>query len=412
MEKGITGGNGEQGSTTLTENLGTKNEGALPNFNLSDFEDKSGKTPEELKTEADAEKLAKEAADKEAADKLAASATETFFESEGKQFKLDDKGNALNEDGTVFKTKDELDALKATEEPDDNIDDSVINEAIQLTGITILGEDNKPKVYEDSVSGIVEYAKDLAEHQVKESQKAFFKQYPQAKELAAHLANGGNEADFYKAKTASWKNVAIDEANEAQQIDIITKDLAARNFSEEEIKDHISLYKDSNKLLEKSKVALDNRRKDEVVQDNKKVEDSKKAQIDYEAKVKSHWDSVSAVIKKGTLTNFVIPEADKDPFFKYIGIAVDKDGNSQYDLDEMAADTPTDLDYKYLRFKGLKIDSLIKNEAAKMRAKSLKDRLTKEKKEINNGGEADTKERVDFSKVGATDISIEDQYKK
>lgn len=408
MEKVITGGNEEQSSTTLTENLGNKNEGALPNFNLSDFEDKTEKTPEQIT----AEKVAKDLEEKEAADKLAASKNETFFESEGKQFKLDDKGNALNEDGTVFKTKVELDALKAAEETNDDIDDSVINEAIQLTGITILGEDNKPKVYEDSVTGIVEYAKDLAEYQVKQSQNAFFKQYPQAKELASHLANGGSESDFYKAKTASWKNVAIDEANEAQQIEIITKDLTARDFSKEEIEDHIKLYKDSNKLLEKSKVSLDNRRKDEVLQDTKKVEADKKAQADYEVKVKAHWDSVSAVIKKGELTNFVIPEADKDPFFKYIATAIDKDGNSQYDLDEMSADTPTDLDYKYLRFKGLKIDTLIKNEAAKLRARSLKDRLNKEKKEINNGGDnANTNERVAFSTVGATDISLEDQFK-
>jgi len=419
MKTNGTEGNEGQSASTITEGTTKGTSVELEGFNLEGLGKDTVETPEQIKAKADADaeaaKLAKEAADKEAAAKGSASANntdtvDTFFEFEDKKFKIDENGNALNEDGTVFKTKEELEVLKNTsnESGENNGEVSpLIEEVIQLNGVEILDETTgKPKVYEDSVQGLLEYAKDFAVHQVKESQIQFFKQYPQAKELAQHLAKGGSEEEFYKIKTSSWKNYTLDTSNEAQLSEVITKDLIAKGHSKEEAAELVALYKDSNKLEEKGKTALDNRRKDEAALDAKKEAEGKQKAIEYQTRIENYWKEVSDVVKKGALENIIIPENDKEGFLKYISLAVDKQGRSQYDLDEMSDKTESDLQYKYLRYKKFDLSKLVKSSAATMRATSLRERLKQQEKETKNSGGAASKEMVNPNNLDITLNSV------
>ena len=399
MKTNVTGGNEEQGSSTITGETIKGMSAELEGFNLEGIGSTSPQLTEQEKADkeaADKAKLdaeAKAKAEAEAAAKKKAEEAnggsseneEEFFEFENKKFKLDENGNALNEDGTVFKTKKELEDLLDNEESNEPA--PLIDEVIQLNGIQILDEKTGiPKVYEDSIQGILEYTKDVAEFQIKQSQLEFFKKYPQVTELAKHIANGGSEEDFYKQKAASWKNFNLDITNENQLVDVITKDLLAKGFSKEDAAEMVTLYKDSNKLEEKGKIAVESRRKEEERLEVEKQQKIKQQQIEQDKKIEAHWKEVSEVVKKGKLDKIVIPESDKDGFLKYISISVNEQGYSQYDLDEISDKLESDLQYKYLRYKKFDLSKLVKNAASSERVLSLRERLKKQNNGTNNGG--------------------------
>lgn len=415
METKGTEGNGGQSTPAITDVTKTTNGIDLGGLSIEGLGTEKLDTPEAIEAKKKADEAAAEAARKAAEEEAARKGTqggtqgseeESFFEFEGKKFKLDENGNALNEDNTIFKTKEELDLLQEGDNDEDNDELPLIDEIIQLNGIQIIDEQTgKPKTYEDTVQGVLQYSKDVALLEAKNAQKEFFDRLPQVKEFAQHLLNGGKEEDFYKTKTASWKNFILDTANEAQLIDVITKDLISKGQTKEEADEIVILYKDSNKLEEKGKAALESRKKAEEVLEKQKLEKAEKDRQEYQTKVEQYWKGIETVVKTGKLNNIVIPEADKDNFLKYISVAVDKSGNSQYDLDEATAKPEDDLQYKYLRFKKFDLSKLVKNAAATEKVKSLRDRMKREQGTNNGGGET-TKEIVNPSEVNISLKSV------
>lgn len=413
METKGTDGTGGQSTPSLTDVTKQNNMTNLEGFNLEGLGTEKLETPEAVEAKRLADEAAAEtarlAAEEEA--KKTAGQTggqETFFEFENKQFKLDENGNALNEDGTVFKTKEELDTIAASNTGgNDDTPLPLIDEIIQLNGIQILDDKGQPKIYEDSVQGIIEYNKDVAKFEAESSQKEFFNRLPQVKEFAQHLLNGGKEEDFYKAKTASWKNFTLDTTNEAQLIDVITRDLIAKGQTKEEADEIVTLYKDSNKLEEKGKAAVESRKKAEDILNTQKAEKAKQEILDNQVKIETYWKTIETTVKTGKLQNIVIPEADKGAFFDYVSKAVDKHGNSQYDLDEMTSKPEDDLQYKYLRFKKFDLNKLVKTAATTTQARSLRERIAKEVAGTQNGGGDTTKEKVNPNEV---DISFKSVF--
>jgi hypothetical protein len=74
---------------------------------------------------------------------------------DGVVYKLDANGNALDKDGNVFKTKDELESLY--EEP---VDDATIETIQKLTGLELTDADGNPITYDYTPEGIAQYVTD------------------------------------------------------------------------------------------------------------------------------------------------------------------------------------------------------------------------------------------------------------
>lgn len=403
METNLTDANGEQGSPSITDV--NKNEGVttIP-FNLGNLVDtkpneESAKTPEEIKAEEEAKKLSEQSSSASSNEQDSnESDEEEFFELEGKKFKLDEKGNALNEDGTIFKSKEDVEASLQNEIP------PLIDEVIELNGIQILDEDGNIKKYEDSTQGIIEYTKDVAKQEILNAQKAFFEMFPQAKELALHLENGGTEEEFYKAKTASWKHFQLDTENENQMFELVINDLVTKGHSKEEAEELATIYKDTNKLVEKSKVALENKKSEEIKLEKQKKIDADKQEELREIEEQKQWTLINDTIKKGTLKNITIPEAEKDGFFKYLAVAVTKEGQSQVMLDKAKRDLEFELQLDYLRYKKFDLKSLITNAVKTQKALSLRERIANSKGNTNASGGVKPIQNVNPNDV---EISVE-----
>jgi hypothetical protein len=402
MENKKTDGNVAQSAAPITDLVNSPITDEIP-FDISDLGTKIKPSLEDEKKEVkeNTEIDVKSIVDGKTNIGNETTSTPTFLEFEGSKFELDKEGNALNPDGTIFKTKEEIDLPK---EDDTLIVPTLIEDIIKLNGVTILDEIGNPKIYPDTEQGILDYAVDFAKHEVAQSQKEFFEQYPSVKEFAQHIAKGGKEEDFYKTKTASWKNIAIEEDNENQLIDLITKDLMSKGHSKEDATEMVTLFKDSNKLIEKGKASLDNLRKQEAVKEKQKLVNEAESTKQFEIQVEKHWSNVAEVIKNGKLKDITIPESDKEIFKRYIGVAVDKNGNSQRDLDERQASLEFNLQLDYLRMKKFDMSTLIKNAVNTQKAAELRSRLKKDSADnTNNGGGAKPVEKVNPNTI---DISL------
>lgn len=322
---------------------------------------------------------------------------------DGKTFKLDENGNAIDEENKIVKTKEELDAL--VNEQSEQQELPLPKELIQNIGIEILDENGKPKEYEESVNGLVNLVKDVAEEINKKEKKEFFETFPVIADLVKHLQRGGKQEDFFKAKTESWLNVSLKEADEITKLDIIVKDLVAKGFEAKDAIETANLYKDTNKLDEKSEIALKSRQEAEKL-DNKQKDDAINREIEEEnKKIIETWKNVEKVVNKGKLSEIFIPEIDKKGFYEYISKAVNEDGYSQLAIDRAELEIEQKLLLDYLVYKKLDLSKLVKNIKITEKTTTLRGRLQSE----NSVKNLQNKEKdLDNKKSNQTDIGIDD----
>ncbi len=319
-------------------------------------------------------------------------------ELDGVQYKLDKDGNALDKDGKVFKTKQELDAIELQDIP-------LIDEVQEKSGYKILDETGKPKVYEDSVEGIISFANDIAAEKAKEFQKKFFTDFPEVKDYAQFLARGGKVEDYFKQQSESWTNIKFDDKDEAMLINIVVSDLMKKGFSKEQADFTAKTYKDTDKLKEFGKAAYDRNIKEEKENKVKAENAYNQTLLEEQENTNKYWNNVNQVVNKGQINNITIPENERKDFFNYIGIAVDDNGNSKETLEKLTLEQ--ELFLKYLKFKKFDASKLITSMANTLRVKSLRSRVVKGNQGVS-GGEGINKD--EFKKSNSDKISIDNLY--
>lgn len=393
--------------------------------NLGDATKNNIKTPEQLEIEnkakqnadkLEADKVAVEKATKDAAELKAKELAEKeeksktlepdgnkppeAVEIEGIKYKLDDKGNALDDKGAVFKTKEQLDQMESDDlEPLPQV-------IVKKLGYEVLDNKGKPKIYEDSEEGLVESVKDIANVMLEKYKKDFLESDPEFKEFVDYKSRGGKLEDFVQKKTSSWKSVKLDENNNAQLESVIMADLLATGIDKIQAEITIGLYKDSKNLKDFGKAAYNRlvSHEDQVEKEEKEQFEIK--QKEYEEKTKNHWSSMKTVIDTGNLKGIVIPESEKEAFYKYIAIAVDNKGNSQMNLDRLKLPPEQLLQLDYYQFKGFDLSKLIKDAANNVKVKGLRDRISKNRSSGVGDGEGADKKK--FGKPNDLNITVDD----
>lgn len=194
--------------------------------------------------------------DKAAIDKIdAPPADNTTINIDDKDYKLDDKGNALKEDGTVFMSKEDID--KASTVPDGT--GISIKDVMKSINIDITDATGNTVEYEDTPAGIAKYASDVAsklyQEQIQESDSAILNEFPILPSVIEHLRyNNGNLDGF--TGTTDYSNITIDENNEAQLDNLIMSARVAKGDTEAEAKDHLRYVTDDKKKVESAKSSL------------------------------------------------------------------------------------------------------------------------------------------------------------
>ncbi len=326
---------------------------------------------------------------------------------EQNQIILDKDGNQVDKDGKILKTKEVL----AQEEIDrvalENI--PLIEELITTAGVKILNEDGTPKVYEDTTEGIIQYANDLAELKLIQSQKELFKAYPNVEKYLQAQIKGIPDSEFFGNKLTDWKGTTLDEANEAQQLDIVIKELESKGYDKDRVIKMANRIKDSGKdvLLEESKLSLQSLKETQIAVETTKQEKYQEYIAQETAKAEAHWNKVGEIITGGKIGNYIIPEVDRKAFNDYVALAVDNNGNSA----AMIARNKQTLEQKlladYYNFKGMSFEGLAKIAVQTATVKTLRDRIPKKDNNSTASKVTDGKTTINFNDIKLENVTKE-----
>ena len=304
---------------------------------------------------------------------------------DGVDYTIDAEGNAIADDGTVFRTAIELAELIAQ----NGSEPSVLNQLQTRFGSDFKDENGNPIVFDDNEEGIAAYVETVVQSRVKEAQTAainnLFETYPQVEQVINHLKLNGTLDDFVEIPDRS--QITVSKDNEEQQATFIREEWKLSG-KKGDVNKFIDYCKNAGILYDtavESKEAVDSIYESRLAEQKAQVEAKEAAAA---AEEKAYWDNVEKTINKGELLGYSIPEqiqCNKDgkkvmlsrkDFLKYVSTPVDSEGNTAYMLDEAKVDSDArmqdDLLKAFLRFTGGDYASLVGMAVNKQKVLSIR----------------------------------------
>lgn len=291
---------------------------------------------------------------------------------DGVDYTIDANGNAVDADGTVFRTAAELAELIAQ----NGSEPSVLDQLQTRFGSDFKDEDGNPIVFDNNAEGIAAYVDTVVQSKIAEAQTAalnnLFETYPQVEQVINHLKLNGTLEDFVEIPDRS--NITVSKDNEEQQASFIREEWKLSG-KKGDVNKFIDYCKNAGILYDtavESKEAVDSIYESRLAEQKEQVEAKEAAAA---AEEKAYWDNVEKTISKGELLGYSIPEqiqCNKDgkkvmlsrkDFLKYVSTPVDSEGNTAYMLDEAKVDSNArmqdDLLKAFLKFTGGNYASLV-----------------------------------------------------
>lgn len=291
---------------------------------------------------------------------------------DGVDYTIDANGNAVDADGTVFRTAAELAELIAQ----NGSEPSVLDQLQTRFGSDFKDEDGNPIVFDNNAEGIAAYVDTVVQSKIAEAQTAalnnLFETYPQVEQVINHLKLNGTLEDFVEIPDRS--SITVSKDNEEQQATFIREEWKLSG-KKGDVNKFIDYCKNAGILYDtavESKEAVDSIYESRLAEQKAQVEAKEAAAA---AEEKTYWDNVEKTISKGELLGYSIPEqiqCNKDgkkvmlsrkDFLKYVSTPVDSEGNTAYMLDEAKVDSNArmqdDLLKAFLKFTGGNYASLV-----------------------------------------------------
>lgn len=263
----------------------------------------------------------------------------------------DAQGNQVNEFGEVIASAEQVVATN-----------SFVNNARTAIeeefGFQFLDAEGKPKVYDNSSTGNLEFVKDAITNTHYNAVANFLNSNDELKQIFFHLQNGGT-IENYVNESFDYTKVDVASLSREQKLNYIKT-----SFEKQGLKNASSTLK----LLESaSEEAVTEATSDALLALNGITEDARtQAEQEYQRRVEEHqktvdayWNERKSRIDGGKIGDITIPANEKDKFFDYIATAKDNQGRSQEQIDIANEDPDTSLMLSYLRYKKLKLDDFI-----------------------------------------------------
>lgn len=295
-------------------------------------------------------------------------------------------GEAVDANGVVVKTKEELEALVANAQ---TAEASVLETLQTRFGTDFKDENGNTIVFEDTPEGLASYVDAVLKNNIEQTKDAvinsLFKTYPVLEQVYTHIKLNGSLDNFNVIPDRS--GVTIDKDSEEQQIAVIKEEWELQG-KKGNVQGYIDYLKATGILYDtavesnKTVAEIYDVRRAEKEAELAEVEAAEKARID------SYWKQVDEVVAKGEILGYKIPDniqktvdgktviVSKDDFKRYINSPVDVEGNTAYMLDEAKVDDNTrmqdDLLRAYLRFTGGNYSSLVGMAVNKEKVLKLK----------------------------------------
>lgn len=271
----------------------------------------------------------------------------TLLDDKGKEikYKLDENKNAVDNEGKIVKTKEELIAL--TNESDKADEDDYIKHISSSTGFHAVDDKGEPINFENTLEGLAAREAHIVKQEATklafDEINAFFDKNPDILEMLEYKKLNGSLKDY--AVHEDYSRIIIEDTNDDQHKSIIVKAEMARGNTEERARRIAELLTQDGKGKTEAEASLkylvDKQNADKQAKLTK-IDNDKKANL---AKQEEQFSKVATIIKSGKVKDFTIPEFFKaklsdgrettfhrNAIFQLITQPVDDKGNTRYDL--------------------------------------------------------------------------------
>lgn len=224
----------------------------------------------------------------------------TEIEIDGVVYSLNETGDAVDKDGKIIYTKDKLTELENTQDDET----TSINDIVKLVNIIPVDDNDKPIVYEDSVDGIASYIKDvtiLAELNAEAvAETKFFERNPDLYQVYLHKLNTGSIEGF--GEQVDYSGIDVETGDEQTLHNLIVANELRTGKTKEAAEYYAKLIKADGKLKEfattaKQELIAANADYEQTALAIKQQQDAEEARLERE-----YWDKVINAVKSGKLT--------------------------------------------------------------------------------------------------------------
>ena len=272
------------------------------------------------------------------------------------------------------------DGVEATESAEDGeIDNTVVGEVLTNLGYELEGD------YADTVEGLTQMTQDVAQTMAEDQLDNLFEQFPEIQQHLEFVLNGGDSSEFYSQgnRLNTVANVNLTENNVNAQQAVLVEYFRVKGHDDSFIAELLEDYASTDKLYDKSVKAKEALLKYEQAQRAHQMEAQKQASAQQRQEAQNFWSNVSETIEESReFSGIVVQQKDKKKFFDYISQPVDKQGNTQRDLDHESAEMDVRLAIDYLMFKGFKLEDMIKTKAKTETAKTLRKQIKRSTRSV------------------------------
>ena len=318
-------------------------------------------------------------------------------EIEGVEHTIGEDGSVKDKDGNILLSAEDLlnqvldgeDYLK--DDTDDDISDSIYEQANSITGLTFQDENGNPVSFEETPQGLAQRDLYIARTEglrvARENIDNFFNNYPDLLDAFYYMQTRGS-LNGYGSQT-THEGIEIKEDNEDAQTQVVLDAEMKRGYTREQAMKRVKLYKDNDMLYEESKSSLEflvnSERKEKA--DRKTAYENEQARKAQEQE--DYWNNVAAKLEAGKILDYTIPDqirialpngtikySSKQDFFDYLSVPV-KNNKTQAQLDAEKESIDNKIFNDYLRYVGYNMGYIVEQRVKQKQVLDMKQRFSK-----------------------------------
>lgn len=301
-------------------------------------------------------------------------------------YSINENGEAVDANGNVFKTKEEvLDLLKEQADSSES-DEPLIKTISKISGFVAVDKDGNELEFEESPEGLAKreayIVKNYGSELAKQELNSFFQENPDIVEMYNYKRIHGSIEGF--KDRVDYGKITLDESNDDQHKELIISAEMARGSSRDRAEKIANYMVEDGKGKEEAESSLKYLKEVQVKKDRDAAA-ARQADIDREkAEIAKRHNNIATIVKSGKVNDIQIPEyikyknsdgsfinVSRDYLYQYMAKPV-KDGKSQYEIDKESDDVSSEILDAYMRLTGFNYSGLIEDKTRQQRVDKLK----------------------------------------
>jgi hypothetical protein len=253
--------------------------------------------------------------------------------------------------------------------------------------------------YADTVEGLTEYVKDMAQEVAEDQIEDLFRQFPEVQQHLDYVLAGGDSGQFFQAYNPQldYGNLRVEEGDIGVQKALLAQYFETKGHPEDFIEEMLNDYEDSGKLYGKAQVAQQELAAMQEQQRQYMFEQQQQEYATFQAEQEEFWEGVADVIESGnSFGGVTIPDVEKANFFEYISAPVNEEGQTQRDIDYAESEMDIKLAMDYLLYSGFDLEGIINTKARTQSARNLRERIISNEERVRSAKGAQRRKQKTF----------------